>query len=416
MLEIFAKNYRGFKDLSVDLTKTIFLVGDNSSGKSSFIYLIDYVIRTEFFGPVRLETDSSGGDYDFFSPYFDNDDVTIGFKTKENDSTFYKLITISKMKGFKPPLVKKITCVKDDTEFSILHMETHVSAKFKKHSEIKDIFSVHANNHGYRKIDLPKSNPINTQSSFLGAATSLKHSDMMYMYKTLTDFLEPKLDRFRVFSSLRANPSSYYDYQWRVQKEGNHFASILYYMFNDWAESKKNQAKKLIISYGKDSGLFDEIDTQQISTVIEGSPIAIFLQRGSKKFSMTQVGFGVSQSIPIVVELAHAYLQNSSILFGIQQPEVHLHPKAQAAMGGFLFEVSNKKLNIIVETHSDFIIDRFRSMQKKAKKKVHSEVLFFEHSDAGNTMHKMTIADDGTVLNQPDAYRDFFIKEYMKTL
>lgn len=416
MLEIFAKNYRGFKEISVDLTKTIFLVGDNSSGKSSFIYLIDYVVRTELFGVPRLETDSSGVEYDFFSPYFNNDDVTIGFKIIEKESVFYKIITISKMKGFKPPFVRKITCVRDNIEFSLLNMETHISVKFKEHSEIKDIFAVHANKYGYKKTDVPKMSPVNLESSFVGAAASLNHSDMSFIYKVLSDFLAPKLDRFRIFSSLRANPSLYYDYQWKVQKEGNHFASMLYYMLNDWIDSKKNQAKKLIASYGKDSGLFDEIDTQQISTVIDGSPIAIFLKRGGKNFAMTQVGFGVSQSIPIVVELTHAYLQNSSILFGIQQPEVHLHPKAQAAMGSFLFDVSDKKLNIIVETHSDFIIDRFRSMQKKSKKKVQSEVLFFEHSCTGNMMHKMPISDDGSVLNQPDAYRDFFIKEYMKTL
>lgn len=56
---------------------------------------------------------------------------------------------------------------------------------------------------------------------------------------------------------------------------------------------------------------------------------------------------------------------------------VHLHPKAQAALGEVLFNLSileNKKF--IIETHSDYMIDRFRISCRKSKKSIKTQVLF----------------------------------------
>ena len=66
------------------------------------------------------------------------------------------------------------------------------------------------------------------------------------------------------------------------------------------------------------------------------------------------VGYGVSQILPLLVEL----LSDDESIFLLQQPEVHLHPSAQAALGSLFCRSAASGLQLIVETHSDYIVDR----------------------------------------------------------
>jgi predicted ATPase len=130
------------------------------------------------------------------------------------------------------------------------------------------------------------------------------------------------------------------------------------------------------------------------------------------------MGYGVSQSLPIFVELLD---RRKGSWFAIQQPEVHLHPRAQACLGDVFYEMSaldDKKF--IVETHSDFAIDRFRMNykdRKYRKKSPKSQILFFERRDGQNTIIAMEIDDNGELpQDQPESYRNFFIREQLRLL
>ena len=56
-----------------------------------------------------------------------------------------------------------------------------------------------------------------------------------------------------------------------------------------------------------------------------------------KALNILNVGYGVSQSLPIMVELL---AREKDTWFAIQEPEIHLHPRAQAALGDVLFEMA----------------------------------------------------------------------------
>ncbi len=86
-----------------------------------------------------------------------------------------------------------------------------------------------------------------------------------------------------------------------------------------------------------------------------------------QKYNLADVGFGLSQLLPIVVQLWVALKQgkrqrnNIPITFAVEQPEVHLHPALQAKMADlFVSSVSNSEggLRILVETHSEAIVNR----------------------------------------------------------
>ena len=71
--------------------------------------------------------------------------------------------------------------------------------------------------------------------------------------------------------------------------------------------------------------------------------------------SISNVGFGASQALPILVGSILQPLDGCLIL---EQPEIHLHPRAQMNMADFLIASAMSKRELIVETHSDHIINR----------------------------------------------------------
>lgn len=71
--------------------------------------------------------------------------------------------------------------------------------------------------------------------------------------------------------------------------------------------------------------------------------------------NIADVGFGVSQALPIITE--GLYLSPDQTLL-LEQPEIHLHPKMQMRMADFLLSLANFNKTIIVETHSDHFVNR----------------------------------------------------------
>lgn len=79
------------------------------------------------------------------------------------------------------------------------------------------------------------------------------------------------------------------------------------------------------------------------------------LQFNISNYNISNVGFGISQILPILVK---GLLMHENELLLLEQPEIHLHPKSQMAMADFLIEMVKAGKRVLVETHSDHIINR----------------------------------------------------------
>ena len=80
---------------------------------------------------------------------------------------------------------------------------------------------------------------------------------------------------------------------------------------------------------------------------------------------------------------------------------------------------ATEKKRFLVETHSDFTIDRFRMNYKTARgaDKPDSQILFFERREKHNVVTPLQIDKSGDVTaNQPDSYREFFVREELRLL
>lgn len=146
--------------------------------------------------------------------------------------------------------------------------------------------------------------------------------------------------------------------------------------------------------FGTKSGLFDELKIVPFANN-EESPFEIHICKNKTNYpKLSNMGYGLSQILPLVVELL---LRTGSIHFCIQQPEVHLHPKAQAAFGDLLYDVVIGSSNrLFVETHSDYVIDQFRlRMAQFGDPYVQTKVLYFEKVLGQNKVHTIDIDQKG---------------------
>ena len=189
--------------------------------------------------------------------------------------------------------------------------------------------------------------------------------------------------------------------------DGEHIPFILNQLSEIGDTGKKTLEQ--LGSFGKSSGLFSKLSVKRYGKE-RNAPFEIQVEIGGATHKITNVGYGVSQILPLIVDIL---TRIGSDWFLIQQPEVHLHPKAQSTVGEFIYnQASEYEKKFIIETHSDFLVDRFRLSMRKSKKKVETQVVYFQHTENGNTIHLLPIDDEGRYPEeQPDGFRDFFINE-----
>ena len=174
--------------------------------------------------------------------------------------------------------------------------------------------------------------------------------------------------------------------------------------------------KDSIESFGKMTGVFDELNIRFLGDDKSSDPFQIQVRKTQGNDlgewrNLMDVGFGVSQLLPILVHLARP---STEYMLNFQQPEVHLHPSGQAGLGSLLCEAATKK-QILVETHSDNLIKRVRmDIRDNITNLKHEDVsiLYFERTNIDEVkIHNISIDEYGNIINQPEKYREFFTKE-----
>ncbi len=174
--------------------------------------------------------------------------------------------------------------------------------------------------------------------------------------------------------------------------------------------------KKQLEDFGRETGLFAEIVVRRLGK--SGiDPFQLQVKVRGPKANLKDVGYGVSQALPILVHLAQSQATRTSL---IQQPEVHLHPRAQAVLSSILIGVlGNNRLGrqrpsrFVIETHSDYMLDRARIEIRKGRIDPEDVSLVYcePRYRKGTIVHNITFDDMGNMIGAPDTYREFFLRE-----
>lgn len=182
---------------------------------------------------------------------------------------------------------------------------------------------------------------------------------------------------------------------------------------------KWDELKAGLERFGRESGLFSELAVRRLGK--SGSdPFQLQVKARGPKANIKDVGYGVSQILPILVRLVHPTEMAATFL--VQQPEVHLHPRGQAALSSIMIGLLDPNsehrrglpLRFVIETHSDYMIDRARIAIRRGQ--ISSDdvsLVYFEAKFRGGVVvHNICFDELGDIRGKsPPSYRDFFLKE-----
>ncbi|MGA3024299.1 MAG: DUF3696 domain-containing protein [Bryobacteraceae bacterium] len=216
--------------------------------------------------------------------------------------------------------------------------------------------------------------------------------------------------RTYALAPIRTSPQRTYDpVSAEPKPEGSHVPMLLALLSHSAAKGQWATLRAALEEFGSKSGLFDEIEVVRKGKK-ESDPFQIGVKSGGPTFNLVDVGYGVSQALPILVDALQRRAENE--VFLLQQPEVHLHPRAQAEVGSFFARQAGPKRRFVIETHSDYLIDRVRMEVRRGTLRPEDvSLLYFERTKHGATIHNLDLDKDGGITNPPAGYRQFFLNE-----
>ena len=242
--------------------------------------------------------------------------------------------------------------------------------------------------------------------STLGYASLEVQSDFDYLlYATTYSFPPIRSKPKRTLDPIKDSENS----------EENEMAVTLVNLYRskhkNWIQLKHNLDK-----FGENSGLFKEIDVKELGNSKSG-PFELQAKIGNGPFvNLIDVGYGINQILPILVRIFSTDSHHTTFL--LQQPEVHLHPKGQAALATLLIAVyQNLRHSFIIETHSENLINRTRIEIRKGNIDSNDvSLVYFEPQGDKVKIHNIEFNQIGEMLDVPDSYGEFFSKESFRLL
>jgi len=427
---LYIDNFRGFRHTLICLRDVNFLVGENSTGKSSLLSLLQ--LMDEFpnqYYPGLYMTDEVdlgafgdivsvwSSDRSYFkvavvgiSAQSDGDEVGLDFAVR----------TFENRDGI--PHVKRFTALSQGRQTTFVFDRTRtryrtISAKSAYPSEeaalegFRTLLEAESSvSRGFRLLPSKYSPnpPIPIAMSLMREQekeSPLAKSDLPFDLAPIEDL--------QWIAPIRAKSRRTYDAVSRpYSPEGEHAPFVLRRSLKSGPRS--SELVQRLRDFGAASGLFETVRTHAFGRGSD-APFEVVVHFAGADLNISNVGYGVSQALPLIVDFLTARHQ---VAFAVQQPEIHLHPRAQAALGGLLFELALEGPHtLLVETHSDYVIDRYRLSMKREESPPDTQVLFFERTASGNVVHSLLISNDGQYpAEQPPGFRDFFIREELELL
>jgi GTPase SAR1 family protein len=439
LTEITIDNYRGFKKESFELSKITLLLGPNSSGKTSVLSALLSSLQSDqfpsYFSPNGKFVES--GDFrEIVSSHDTKRQISITLKL--NDQRDRGQVVISGTYGMDaltsmPSLLHANygsgpvtwTLKKSGENYSIRAAFSHDKNIYSKAREKNDGLKVFYSaledlvtsvkkadpegkrtdsaqtirgNIAHRKANL--SNIFSSNSGNFDDVIALKHSETC-----IKDFSR----KFCYIGSYRFPPQRTYYHSvgsdLRVGTAGqNTIEQIL-----SW-ENASNPNIKSLAAAMKKLGLASSIVTHKLT----GGRFEVRIRAAGSTVSssLSDVGFGVNQFLPILV--AEIQLGKGSTI-AISQPETHLHPKVQAEIASHMAEkVKSEDFKYIVETHSEYLINRLRRLIRKGDLLPGDvNAYYIEPTSSGKKVSRVTFEKTGVISGAPRGFFDTYQMDVM---
>jgi len=429
------KKFKCFEDIDLEFKKITLLTGQNSSGKSSLLYGLLAPFQSLDF-PFYL---SPNGKYvnlgDFNEMVFRNlkdEIISINFEIFDDSKELftYKTNWILESKTKMPKLKN---CILERTSMKVIIEcnKTHdydVEIHFDMNSTPKEtlekidqfaklvmsqIKSVDDDKESSDiSIIIPEPITKFTVNDLDYISYKLRKNQYFYLWFLYLDFvrnINAINDRINFISSFRLQPERTYFQKTKSEDKVGVFGENYIDQIYNW----KNRNPRKFSNLKKILKNLDLIDNMMFKK-LGGGRVELKLQVNKSGIwaSLPDVGFGVSQFLPIIV--ADLQLPKKSILL-IAQPEIHLHPSIQADLADyFISQTINNGKHYIIESHSEYLLNRFRlGIVNGVLKPEDIAVYYFENSESGTKKHEILLTSDGQIKNAPKEFFDTYMVDVM---
>jgi predicted ATPase len=371
---IAATNYRSFRNLGVDLAPITLFVGPNNSGKSSIVSVVRLLSQTlESNDPnVRLLLNGALGDFGTYKDLIHGNetrkhlDISFTLTPSEN----YRYVgSDRKSIGFhlhykyrsalKEVILKRLECEGDGRH--------HLTAEFNEDSErflIRRIANTQvsvpiASSGRLRGFDVRNFLPRFVAPFSEGNDDFLKLAYSETRLATRNALAAARsLQAIEYVGAMRVPPSRTYLYtgerRQKVGANGEHAVTMLA-MDSIRRGSKSRGIRQGVVKWLQLAGIASDIKIVPLSDRYFEIHVQHPITKEYENFA--DVGYGNSQVVPVLV----AGLNTAEgDCFIVEEPEIHLHPKAQAELGDFFVDLSKRGVQSIVETHSEYMIVRLQ--------------------------------------------------------
>jgi len=190
--------------------------------------------------------------------------------------------------------------------------------------------------------------------------------------------LKKEFEAFHFLGPLRPPPAR--EVTWSQQdptRLGSNGSETVQALISNETGRNKGTLKQAVSEWLKRLDLADEIEISRVGRTLL---YQIEVIRGGNRSNIVDVGFGVSQVLPVIV-LLHFVPEGSVIL--CEDPEAHLHPMAQAELATMFVEVAKKRrLQVLVETHSEYLFRRLQYLISDEKLRPEECSLYYVKREA----------------------------------
>ena len=394
--ELTARNFKSWKDTGgLQFAPLTGLFGANSSGKTSILQVLLMLKQT-------VEQPS-----DWNEPLYFGDEkslVNLGsFNDIIHQPTNNQYLEIS----MSWKLLEKLT-IQNIGEVDVLSFFTEIFrgtlGNFHygagRHFFKVDTYEKNSAGNGY-DVSTPDGRD-STQSSFRCYGIRGTSPTTQKIFLNLEKAFENLFSRILYLGPLREYPRRRYpwegDHPKGIGQDGNKAIPALLSR-----RVRHLSIDKQILSWLQRLDLIDSYDLRPISDTNQDYEFLVKQYKGGPEVQLIDVGFGVSQVLPVLI-LCY-YAPEGSILI-LEQPEAHLHPKAQTELADVLIDaVTNRNIQIILESHSEYLLSRLqRRIAEKEIASVDTALYFCEINDGTSEIERLDVDEYGNIRNWPQNF------------
>lgn len=169
--------------------------------------------------------------------------------------------------------------------------------------------------------------------------------------------------------------------------------------------NRKLTVEEYVAFWLKELGLIHDFAVEPITAGSNLYQVKVRRTPGAAQVLITDVGFGVSQLLPVLV-LCYSAPEGATLV--LEQPEIHLHPSVQAGLADvFIDAIRTRGVQIVLESHSEYLVKRLQRRIAEADGITNEDVALYFCSIEGDesAIEPLAIDSYGNILNWPT---DFF--------